>query len=311
MRHPDPETLALSALGEDVLAADARAHVLACETCHDEVESLRRAADAVRGGAPAPRTAPDILPGDAAAPLPPARVWRAVAAELGVDPALLTDPARPGLPTVVPAGRPDRRRGSPDGPVTTGSVVGPPRRREPAPRPAAAPGVGRSGPGRRRRRALGALSVAAVAVLAAALGSSATLWWTGRAGTAQEPRVLLAAPLSPVPDAPPGAGTAEIVATSDGDRAERALRLDLSDLSRVSGYHEVWLIDAESGRMVSLGVLPGAAGAADATFPVPADLDLSTYALVDISDEPLDGDPTHSGVSLLRGTLAAAPATAA
>jgi hypothetical protein len=38
-------------------------------------------------------------------------------------------------------------------------------------------------------------------------------------------------------------------------------------------------------------------------FDVPAGLDLSGYPIVDISDEPLDGNPAHSSVSIVRGTL--------
>jgi hypothetical protein len=36
---------------------------------------------------------------------------------------------------------------------------------------------------------------------------------------------------------------------------------------------------------------------------VPPGTDLNRYRLVDVSDEPHDGDATHSGKSLLRGTL--------
>ncbi|MGF1662203.1 MAG: hypothetical protein ACFCVG_06985, partial [Kineosporiaceae bacterium] len=106
MRHPDPETLALSALGEDVLADDARAHVLACDACHDEVESLRRTVDAVRG-APTPRVSVETLPQDESAPPPPPRVWQGIAAELGLggDPPA-TGPG-PSPETVLPA--PSRR----------------------------------------------------------------------------------------------------------------------------------------------------------------------------------------------------------
>jgi len=41
----------------------------------------------------------------------------------------------------------------------------------------------------------------------------------------------------------------------------------------------------------------------EAFLPVPPGTDLNRYRLVDISDEPHDGDATHSGRSLLRGTL--------
>lgn len=67
-----------------------------------------------------------------------------------------------------------------------------------------------------------------------------------------------------------------------------------------AGYLEVWLLDPEDGRLVSLGSL--LAGAA-ADLPVPEGIDPADYPYVDVSAEPLDGDPTHSGVSVARGDL--------
>jgi hypothetical protein len=39
------------------------------------------------------------------------------------------------------------------------------------------------------------------------------------------------------------------------------------------------------------------------TFAVPAGLDLDRFRLVDVSDEPRDGNPAHSGDSIVRGAL--------
>jgi hypothetical protein len=39
------------------------------------------------------------------------------------------------------------------------------------------------------------------------------------------------------------------------------------------------------------------------TFEVPAGLQLADFPVVDVSDEPLDGNPAHSTVSIVRGTL--------
>jgi hypothetical protein len=36
---------------------------------------------------------------------------------------------------------------------------------------------------------------------------------------------------------------------------------------------------------------------------LPADLDLGRFDVVDVSREPLDGNPGHSSDSVLRGTL--------
>lgn len=64
-------------------------------------------------------------------------------------------------------------------------------------------------------------------------------------------------------------------------------------------YYEIWLIDSDVVGMVPLGVVrPGSQ-----TFELPADLELGDFPIVDVSVEPLDGDPTHSGVSVARGEL--------
>ncbi len=81
-------------------------------------------------------------------------------------------------------------------------------------------------------------------------------------------------------------GTVELLVTLDGPAAD-------------GDFREVWLIDREVTRLVSLGVLEGATG----TFTVPAGLDLSDFAVVDVSAEPFDGDPAHSGDSIIRGVL--------
>ena len=53
--------------------------------------------------------------------------------------------------------------------------------------------------------------------------------------------------------------------------------------------------------MVALGFLTAGT---EGDFVVPAGLLGSGYRTVDISLEPDDGNPAHSGVSLARGTLA-------
>ena len=67
------------------------------------------------------------------------------------------------------------------------------------------------------------------------------------------------------------------------------------------GFHEVWLINVDGKRLVALGFL---ADWDKGEFQVPAGLIEKGYRIVDISVEPDDGDPTHSGVSLARGELA-------
>jgi hypothetical protein len=90
-------------------------------------------------------------------------------------------------------------------------------------------------------------------------------------------------------------GTAEIRDTTDA----RVLRVELDDRATGRGFREVWLLDPATGQLVSLGVLNGT----EATFELPAGLDLRDYPTVDVSREPLDGDPAHSADSIARGDL--------
>jgi hypothetical protein len=51
--------------------------------------------------------------------------------------------------------------------------------------------------------------------------------------------------------------------------------------------------------MVSLGTLDNGNG----TFTVPQGINTREYRVVDVSDEPPDGNPAHSGISLIRGAF--------
>ena len=109
------------------------------------------------------------------------------------------------------------------------------------------------------------------------------------------PTVLASAVLDPlnVPDAD---GVAEL--TKQG--TTRNLSVDVRGLPPTDGFYEVWLLDASAQKLVSLGTL----GAGDTgVFPVPADLDVAQFPVVDVSREPLDGNPAHSKDSVVRGTL--------
>jgi hypothetical protein len=67
-----------------------------------------------------------------------------------------------------------------------------------------------------------------------------------------------------------------------------------------NGFIEVWLINKDGKRMVSIGVLHGSA---PETFPITQTLLDQGYIIVDISREGFDNKPQHSGDSLARGTL--------
>jgi anti-sigma-K factor RskA len=95
-----------------------------------------------------------------------------------------------------------------------------------------------------------------------------------------------------------GDGTADLVRAGTG--AE--LRVSTSGLPAADGFYEVWLINQDGKRMVSLGVLDPRA---DGTYLIPPDLTAQGYRIVDVSLEPNDGNPEHSHDSIIRGTLPA------
>jgi hypothetical protein len=147
----------------------------------------------------------------------------------------------------------------------------------------------RAGAGRR-----GSLLVAAAAaVVGIAVGAAGALLLSGDDGSPSS-QVVARAILDPLPQHE-GSGSAS-VSTSDG---RRVLEVDVSDLTRGDGFYEVWLLDAQAQRLVSLGLLEGDEG----RFPLPEQVDVTEYPVVDVSIEPADGDPAHSGNSVVRGTL--------
>jgi anti-sigma-K factor RskA len=91
-----------------------------------------------------------------------------------------------------------------------------------------------------------------------------------------------------------GSGGVELVS----DDGQLALEIDVPELPEADGFYELWLIDTDVAGMQSLGIVRGSG-----TFPLPNGLDPADFPVVDISVEPADGDPTHSGASVLRGVL--------
>jgi hypothetical protein len=158
--------------------------------------------------------------------------------------------------------------------------------------PPAAPEVAEATvlPFRSRRRPW--LLVAAAAVAGAVIGAGAVAVLDNRDDDG-DPVVAVA--LDPLADNN-ASGRAEVIVRDDGSRV---VQVDLDAPALDDGYYEVWLIDSQVVGMVPLGVvLPGTQ-----EFELPADLDLEQFPIVDVSVEPLDGVPTHSGVSVARGEL--------
>ena len=91
-----------------------------------------------------------------------------------------------------------------------------------------------------------------------------------------------------------GSGRAELL-----DRGgSYQVRLETTGLDPADGYLELWLLDPSATRLVSLGPLRD-----DGLYDLPSGVDPSEFPVVDVSVEPVDGDPTHSGQSVLRGQL--------
>lgn len=154
--------------------------------------------------------------------------------------------------------------------------------------------VARQRRARRPVRTTGLLVAAAAGgVLAGGLG----VWALTDVGDDAPPDVVAQTRLAPLP-AWDAEGTAAVEVTADGTRE---LVVDLAGAASGDhdGFHEVWLLDPEVSQLVSLGVLEGERG----TFAIPSGLDLAEMPVVDVSLEPYDGDPAHSGDSVVRGTL--------
>lgn len=267
MSHLDPDVMALLAMGEPVATSDEADHLAGCGECADELANLRHAAIVGRSAMDA-----GVIesPSDA--------VWGRIASELGLRSAVMIDEpvdARPGHLESPTALRPQ-----PDEPVPTPSSTS-----DEAPAANASSAVAP----RRPRRRVWALAAAVVLVAGIGLGS-----WALAQGTAQAE--VAEATLDPFPDHRDSTGAAVVEEGSDGSLVVR-VRLDTEPAPNT--YREVWLITGDASALISLGVLEGSS----ADFTVPEGIDIREYLLVDISEEPIDGDPGHSGDSIVRGEL--------
>jgi hypothetical protein len=197
---------------------------------------------------------------------PPPAVWQRISAELG-----LGEGTPVGEPTAPVAASP-----TPAGPADVVSLA---ERRERRSRPV---------PWLLAAASIGGIVVGGV-VTAAVLGSSS------------EPAATVAATvdLEPLPDWD-ASGTAELAVRDSGEQV-LIVTLTAEQAADADGFQEVWLIDTNVEGMVSLGILDGSSG----EFPVPAGIDVADFPIVDVSLEPADGVPTHSGNSIARGQIEA------
>ncbi|MDN4480733.1 anti-sigma factor [Demequina muriae] len=146
---------------------------------------------------------------------------------------------------------------------------------------------------RPRRGSRWSLAAAAAAgVVVGGIGVGAALGING----GDEPAAIVAqAPLTDLSTEAP-AGDAVVETRDDGTQV---IVIDTDTRDVDDAYLEVWLIDEAIEGMVSLGHLTGGSG----EFVLPPGFDISDFPIVDISVEPLDGVPTHSGDSVTRGVL--------
>ena len=153
----------------------------------------------------------------------------------------------------------------------------------------------RSNPARSERARSRLPMVLAAAAVGVLLGAGGAVLAERLAGPRTE--VLAAADLAALPGHT-GSGSAELVRI-DG---VASLRVSVTGGAPASEYRELWLINTDGERMYSLGVLPPSGAG---TYPVPPQLDgsLNGFTIVDVSNEPYDGDARHSFDSQVRGTL--------
>jgi len=145
---------------------------------------------------------------------------------------------------------------------------------------------------RARRATLPWIGVAAAAGLV--LGGVGVVQFIQPAENAE---VLVATTLEPLPGNSV-VGDATIELTGQG----AVLSVQVPELPDSDGYYEVWLLTPDVSNMISVGVL---GGDNQGTFPLPPNLDLTEFSVVDVSREKFDGDATHSTDSVVRGALPA------
>ena len=267
MSHIEPDDLATLALDGVPPATATRAHLDDCDACRAEYEALARTVALGRTGARQP-----------ALETPPSSVWAAIHGELSLAPELVADPlaADRSSPARRRRSRPSRRRprlDSPEEPPT--ATITPLHQR------------------RTRDWWPVATAAAAVGIVAGiAIGATATGGFGSRAGPGRS---------SPPPRSTPSPAGPRLarrrwrrLETACGRSSSTSMRR-----SHATDVREVWLIRSDASGLVSLGLFEGASG----RFVVPDGIDLDEFTLVDVSAEPVDGDPAHSGDSIVRGEL--------
>ncbi|ARC57857.1 hypothetical protein AS850_12305 [Frondihabitans sp. 762G35] len=268
MTHIDEETLAIVALDDAAALPAQREHLSSCPTCSADLDELRRTVALGRSsrGVDLDRPGPEV--------------WGRIRDELGFEP-VATTPVAAETAGVAELPAAPERAAAPELPA--------------APERAAA-----LRPRRRSLRLALWLPITAAAAVLGVLGGIAGSGLLRDAVGTPGQKVVSEARLEALPGWPGAKGTATLERARDG-----ALTL-VVDMRPGTGtapagepLREVWLMRSDLSGLVSVGLMDGTHG----TFTVPVGVDVRRFPLVDVSAEPDDGDPTHSGASIMRGTL--------
>ena len=285
MPHIDPDRMALFALGEPAATPEESAHLAECATCVGDLEAFRHVARAGRASLEV-----------GALESPPEIVWARIAEELSLGASDATQAGDGPDAAETDAAEADAAEADA---AKADAAMADAAETDAAETDAAAPALRRDArmhrkpPRRRGMRRGWVLAASLVLVAAVGLGGWAL---TQRPGPT--PDEIAQAALAPFPDHPDATGSAIVDKEPDGSLAVH-VALTTDAVSVPDTFREVWLIKADGSALISLGVLDGT----EQTFPIPADVNLNDFVLVDVSQEPMDGAPGHSGDSIVRGEL--------
>ncbi|MCS5495639.1 anti-sigma factor [Cnuibacter physcomitrellae] len=292
----DPERLALIALADEQPTSEERLHLESCAACAAELAGLSRTVGAGREA--------DGVAWEEPSPA----VWERIRTELGFADAPAT--SAPGAesalatPAASASGTASASGAAPASVDSGPSASGTASAAEPAPALAPVPPLPPSEepgstsnvrPLRRRSARFWAPLVAAAAVVGLLAGAA-----IGRsfdpASSRPTASVVATAELDAFPGWPGAHGTATVEQLADGSHE---VVVDVDAQATDAPLREVWLMRGDGSGLISIGFMDGTEG----RFSVPAGITLADYPLVDISAEPDNGDPGHSGDSIVRGEL--------
>lgn len=247
----------------DDLPAEVALHLSGCPNCASTLDLFRHLSATLVG--------PSLLV------QPPASVWASIEAQIARPGELLEPPGQVWQGIEAELHAPIRREGDDTAPTPVLTVVG-----------------GTPARHRRRVRRLGSWPTRiAAGFIGLIVGAGGVFGWQTISPRTEQ---VAFTKLQPLPDKV-GWGTATLDRTRRGGVV---LTVDVTQLhSSPAGFLEVWLLAPDKKRMVSLGNLLGN----QTTFTLPPGLDVADYPTVDISVQPYNGNPLHSGNSIVRGHL--------